>query len=278
MATKPKTPGTSVILWETEMKAAALKKASVEKTFDGGKRINIQGGFLMIDDELVEGNSLDVVILSSVHINEYYNSVYTPGQPTVPVCYAFGDETLDDPEASMAPLSTVDEVQNPTCEGCWANQMGSADTGRGKACKNGRRLMVVTDDALESPEALAAAEERSINVPVMSVKNWAKYVKDVLAETMSRPCYGVVTTIAPVPDPKSQFKVTFKFKELINFDQPLWDAMKARVAGADKALCTPYPSQAELDAANAKPAAPARKGPPAKAAAKTAPAKKAGKY
>lgn len=273
MATKSKTSGTSVILWEAEMKAAAIKKASVEKSFEGGKRINIQGGLLTIDDELVEGNSLDVVILSSVHINEYYNTAYTPGTPTVPVCYAFGDESLEDPEGEMAPQDNVDDLQHAKCSDCWANQMGSADTGRGKACKNGRRLMVLTEDALADPEALAAAEERSINVPVMSVKAWAKYTKDVLAETMSRPCYGVVTTIRPVPDPKSQFKLTFTFKELINFDQALWDAMKLRVAAADKALCTPYPRQAELDAANVKPAAPARKGPTGKPAAK-----KAGKY
>lgn len=287
MATKATKPGTAVILWEEEMKASAVKQAAAEKTFDGVKRIQIRSGFLMIDNELVEGNSLDVVVIAAVHLNEYYSSAYDANKPTVPTCYAFGDETLEDPEASMAPSDDVEDKQgddNGLCANCWANQMGTADTGRGKACKNGRRLLVITEDALESPKALAEAEERSLGIPVMSVKGWAKYLKEVLADQLKRPYYGVVTTIGVVPDPKSQFRVTFAFKELINFDAPLWEAMKLKTAAAAKTIVAPYPKQADLDAANAKPAAkvpgkPAGKGTPVKTGKAPAPAaKKSAKY
>jgi len=307
MATSKK-PGTAVVLWEEEMKQAAVKQASAEKVFGGGGfgRINISGGRMMIDGEYIKDDTLDVVVLASVHLNEYYDTPYDSRNPTVPKCYAYGDETLEDPEAEMCPVADdVDDIQlmdsegEPTdnCTNCWANQMGSADTGRGKACKNVRRLLVMTEDGLESAETLEAAEVRSLGVPVMSVRNWAKYMKDVVAEELQRPYFGVVTTISVVPDPKSQFKINFAFKELVNFDAELWAAMKAKTANAAKEIVAPYPHQADLDAARAaEQAAPKGNGkgkpggktipikpvagkPGAKATpAKSAPAKKATKY
>ena len=123
----------------------------------------------------------------------------------------------------------------------------------------------MTDDGLESAETLEAAEVRSIGVPVMSVRNWAKYVKDVLAEELERPYFGVVTTLSVVPDAKSQFKLQFAFKELINFDQALWDAMKKKTADCAKEIVAPYPHQADLDASKAAEAPKSKSKAPAKA-------------
>lgn len=269
MATTKKA-GTAVVLWEQEMRAAATKQSSAEKAWGGGfGQIKITGGRMSIDGEYIPGDALDVVVLTSVHLNEYYATAFDSQNPTVPACFAYGDETLDDPEAEMVPVADdVDDLQLidsdgesvGKCEGCWANQMGSADTGKGKACKNVRRLLVMTEDGLSSAEDLDAAEVRSINIPVMSVRNWVKYMQDVLGAELERPYFGVVTTISLVPDPRSQFKVQFAFKELINFDQPLWDSMKRKTADAAKAVTAPYPHQADLDAAKAA-AAPAAASP-----------------
>lgn len=267
-----KKSGSAVILWEQEMKASAVKQAAGEKVFDGFKRINIQGGVMMIDGDAVQGNSLDVVVIGAVHLNEWYQTAYNSSKPTVPSCYAYGDNQLDDPESNMHPADTVEDKQGDDdgkCAGCWANQMGSADTGRGKACKNGRRLVVVTEDVMESADTLKDAEERSLSVPVMSVKNWAKYLKDVLAAELGRPYYGVVTTISVVPDPKSQFVIKFAFKQLIDFTQETWDAMKAKTAAVEKSIAAPYPAQSVLDA-NAAPGKPAGRGQPMKPVGKVA--------
>lgn len=266
-ATAAKKPGNAVILWESEMKAAAVKQAAGEKVFDGVKRIQIQSGFMMIDGEQVKDNKLDVVILGAVHLNEWYETAYNSAKPTVPSCYAYSDNKLDDPEGSMQPSDNVENKQggeDGKCAGCWANAMGTADTGRGKACKNGRRLVMVTEDMLESAEALRDAEERTLGVPVMSGKNWAKYVKDVLAAELGRPYYGVVTTISVVPDPKSQFQIKFAFKQLIDFTQETWDAMKAKVASVESSIVSPFPKQSDLDdKAPAKPAGRTAPGKPA---------------
>lgn len=262
MATKK--PGTALTLWEQEMKTAAVKHAEAEKSWGGLKRIGTTGGIMTVDDERVEGNSLDVVVLGSVHLNEYYNTAYDAQRRTVPTCYAIGDETLDDPEASMAPTDDVEDKQgddNGLCTNCWANAMGSANTGRGKACRNSRRLVVMTEDNLESADALEAAEERTLGIPVTSVRAWVKYVKEVLAEKLQRPYYGVVTTISLEPDLKTQFRMNFTFKALVNFDQELWAAMQAKVKTVGVSIVAPYPKQADLDAAaqTAKPLRPVGK-------------------
>ena len=237
------------------MAAAATKQASVERPVGLTKAISTRGGILSIDETPVPGNELDVVVMVAVHENQLFEGPFNPNVPQVPKCYAFGDTEADDPEGSMAPHEQAKEAQgddNGLCANCWANQMGSADVGRGKACKNVRRLAVVTSDALESPEDLEVAEVRILKVPVMSTKGWATYVRSKLAEEVLRPYYGVVTTIKVVPDAKSQFKITFQFKELINFDGPLYDAMKAKIREITPNLIAPYPELEEQEAPTAR--------------------------
>jgi len=253
MATAKKSPPASttraVALWDEELAAAAKKQAAVEKPIGLFKRLNISGGVLMIDDKKVPGNEIEVIVLCATHENQWYNKPYNPAVPAVPACYAFGDPTLEEPEGQMAPDDSVEDKQgddNGLCANCWANKMGSAETGKGKACQNVRRMIVTTPDALESAEALKNAETRMFKVPVMSVRNWVKYVHE-LEESIHRPSYGAVTKISVVPDQKSQWQVLFEFVELVNFDAELYGAMKKRVSDETKNLLSPYPKLEEQE-------------------------------
>jgi len=271
---------TALVPWEQEMKATAVAQAAKEKVFGSVKSVNVQGGVMMIDNEAVEGNEIRVIVLGSVFENQYYDGPYDPKNPTVPVCYAFGDPEAEDPEEAMAPVAEdVDDQQHSDCASCSLNVMGSATVGRGKACKNIRRLALITEDALESPEALAEAEVRQMKLPVMSVKYWSKYVRDKLANELGRTSYGVITLIKVVPDPTSQWKILFQFEELVNFDADLWGAMKKKADEAVKGLITPYPHQADLDAAKEaqKPAPRGGKAQPMKPAGRVAQKAVAGK-
>jgi hypothetical protein len=271
-----KAPGkpvsTALVPWEEEMAKRAKKAAKHEVPYASFKKISTQGGILKVDDEAIADNSLDIVIIGALHENQWYSKPFDPRAPTVPDCYAFNDPDGDEdtkPEDTMVAHAEAENPQgvedpneqgangNP-CNDCWANRMGSADTGRGKACKNIRRLAVITADALEDAESLANAEVRALNVPVMSTFGWAKYVNK-LADDMGRDYAGVITTLSLVPDPKSQFKVEFAFNSLINFDQGLWEAMEAKRKDAMASLLSPYPKQADLDA-NRAAQAPAPRG------------------
>lgn len=232
------------------MAAAASKQAAVERPVGLNKAISIRGGILAIDETPVPDNELDVVVICAVHENQMFDGPFNPNSPQVPLCYSFGDPEADDPEESMVPHEKAKAPQDEGngCAGCWANVMGSADVGRGKACKNVRRLAVVTSDALDSAADLEVAEVRTLKVPVMSVKGWATYIRSKLSEEINRPYWGVVTTLKVVPDAKSQFKITFTFKELISFDQDLYDAMKAKIREVAPNLTTPYPELEEQEA------------------------------
>lgn len=242
--------------WEAEMAAAAKKQSAVEKPMGMFKQVAVNGGVMIIDEKPVPNNELRCVVLAATHENQYYDKPYNSATPSVPACFAFGDQTLDDPEAEMVPDPGSDDMQGyplddnneldkssgekPKCSECWANRMGTADVGKGKACKNIRRMILTTEDALESPEVMKNAEARMFKVPVMSVKNWVKFVHE-MDEEYGRTYWGVICMIKVVSDPKSQWQVQFHFQEMITFDQALYDATKKRVAAAAKDVLAPYP-------------------------------------
>jgi hypothetical protein len=273
MATSKKPPAKSsasraLTVWEQKMVEAAAKSAKAERAVSGLKGISTRGGILTVDEQPVPGNELDVVVLVAVHENQYHTKAYDPNTPQIPDCYAFGDPDADDPEGSMAPHEEAEDKQgddNGLCANCWANAMGSAQVGRGKACKNVRRLALVTADALESAESLADTEVRVLKVPVMSVKGWAMYVRNTLDQELHRPYWGVVTTIKVVPDAKSQFRVTFAFKELVDFDDEVYAALEKKQAEVKPQLVAPYMKMEEAPPPPPRGRAPAR--PPARPAA-----------
>ena len=233
----------ALTVWEQKMAEAAQKSAKAEKAVSGLKGISTRGGVLTVDEQPVPGNELDVVVLVAVHENQYHTKAYDANVPQIPDCYAFGDIEAESPEESMAPHEQSEDKQgddNGLCANCWANAMGSAVICRGKACKNVRRLALVTSDSLASVEDFNDTEVRVLKVPVMSVKGWALYVRNILNEELHRPYWGVVTTIKVVPDVKSQFRVTFAFKELVDFDDALFAALEKKQAEIKPQLTAPY--------------------------------------
>lgn len=240
MATK-KSTSTAIVAWEEEMAKQAKVQATAEKVDTYNKTIGTRHGILTVDGTPIPGNTIDAVILLAVHENKWYENGFDPDNITIPDCYAFGDvNNEEDPSEGMAPHEEAKNKQSDACEGCPLNEFGSAEKGRGKACKNIRRLICMEPSDLEgTPKEIMAAEMRSLSLPVTSVKNWGKYMGSV-ADDMSRPSWGVVTTISLVPDPKNQFAVVFEFKELVNFNQEMYDALKKKLVDLKKNVIQPY--------------------------------------
>ena len=270
-----KKPTTAVVAWEQQMAQAATAQAAVEQVTGSFKSINTRSGILSVDDTPLKNNELRCVILASAFENQLYEGAYNPNQLSVPACFAI---SLDG--EAMQPHENSQNPQCDNCEACELYVMGSADTGRGKACKNIRRLLLLTEDSLESAELLAEAEARMLKVSVTSVKNWSKDVNSI-SEDMQRPSWGVVTLIKLVPDAKTQFKMLFTFEELVQFDQELFDAMQKKIAELNKDIIAPYAVPSEEESApppRKGKAAPAAKGKAGPAARKTTPAAKRSKF
>ncbi len=198
---------TEIVSWEEEMAALAIEAASTEATnLTGGTFLSAQGGVFSYKDSKI-GTEIEVIVLDHTIENHYYEDDYDSDTPSIPVCFSFSKQ-----EDGMVPHEYSTQAQHSDCATCPNNQFGSARRGKGKACKNVRRLALIL---AESAGNVGEAEVAYLKIPVTSVKAWGSYVQQI-AGVLKRPPLGVVTTITIVPDEKTQFKMIFKVIEKIS--------------------------------------------------------------
>ena len=241
---------TAVANYMDRMAAMATHAVEQEKSVSSGSFISFKGGRLSYQGNVIKGDELDVIVLDSILENCYYEGKYDSDNPAPPVCYAFGRDDKD-----MKPHADSSEPQCATCAECAQNVFGSATEGKGKACKNVRRMAVIPADATTS-EAVGAAEIAFVKLPVTSVKGWATYVRGLSTLEKKAPI-GVITTIGVVPDDKNQFKVTFN--KSADVDSDLFPALFDRFDAVQAEIAFPYPAATEAPAKPAAKKAPARK-------------------
>lgn len=260
MARAPKkSPGTEIVDWEKQMEEQARMATEAEKLSSGGRFFSTKAGVLAFDDTPMPGNQMAVIILDGIHENLYYGSSYDPDNRAPPKCFAFSREedgtSID--EEDMAPHEIVDketdtfERQSDTCAECPMNQWGSAEKGRGKACGNRRRLALIPAgsyvslgkgkgyelELFEDDEVLAKADLAFLKLPVMSAKNYSRFVHSIKDE-FRRPPHGVVARIWLEPDAKSQFKIEFEVIDTVPND--LLPVVMRRHEEAKKSIAFPY--------------------------------------
>ncbi len=251
--------GGALTKWDAELAKYATEAARNEADALGGRWLTQRAGQLTYAGEPMKNNEVDVIVLAAIHENVYYSKAFDPDNPQAPDCYAFAKNEAALKE--MAPHADVEDKQSPKCGDCWANKFGSAEKGRGKACKNIRRIAVIPGDTLRA-DVLEKADIAYMKLPVLSVPLWAAYVSK-LAAVMRRPPFAMVTKIKVVTDPKSQFKDTFEPVKALPTE--LLKSVLARVEEAGKAIEFPYGAGEEKDEAPARRQAPAKAGPKKKA-------------
>lgn len=249
MATrKPVQPtGTAITNWDEQLAAAAEAAAKMEASAGGGQFFSIKGGILTFNDAPMPGNRVGAVILASVLENVFYDGDYDPDSPQAPICYAFGDD-----EATMAPHENAPAPQHDQCHGCPQNEFGSAHKGKGKACRNVRRLALIPAGSFveerftpfKTAEEFEKAQIGFMKVPVTSVRGFANFVKTV-ATVMRRPPFAIFTKISVVPDPKSQFRVLFE--PIDKVPNSLAGVVTARHEEAVGVINFPYPEVEEVE-------------------------------
>lgn len=213
-----KNEGGAIIKWEEELAKKANIAAGMVAGLGGSKYISSRGGVLSVNNSPIPGNRAAVVIIDSVLENALYDGDFDPDEPRPPKCYAFGREV-----GAMAPHQKVvdaGDAQSESCKNCPKNQWGSADKGRGKACKNIARIAVVMAGQyvgdtgnklklLDDPDYYRKAEVYMMKLPVTSVGAFAAFVKSV-REAWGGDLAQIATKVSVVPDAKSQYKVTFE--------------------------------------------------------------------
>ena len=252
-----KSGGNAMVKWDEALAARAQVAKKAEEAVSTGSFISLKSGIMSYGGNPIPGNSLDAVVVDSILENAYFPGEYDPSTPQSPICYAFGRD-----EESMAPHEKAPNKQSESCSTCKHNEWKSGKGGKGKSCKNVRRLGLITADGLDKgAEGVADATVAYMKVPVTSVKGWAGYVNKLAAS--NKPPLAFVTSISCAPDPKSQFKVSFNAESAIE-DGDLIGALLDKATEVEGLIDFPY------QAVEAPPASAGR----GKSAAAKAPARK----
>lgn len=263
---KQKETGKALANWDQELADQAAVAAKMEEGTAGGTFFSVRGGQLTFNDAPLPGNQMAVVVLDSIMENVYYEGKFDPDDITGPACFAFGRDLKD-----MAPHELATDKQATVCAECPQNEWGSADTGRGKACSNRRRLALIPagtfNDATGKFEPIleeahyTTAQMAFLKLPVTSVKGYAAVVQQV-ASGLKRPPHGVFMKFKVVPDAKTQFRVLTE--PLAAIPNELMTAIMARHEEARGVIDFPYTPYVESEEAPA----------PKKAKGKAAPKKR----
>lgn len=241
---------TSIAAWDAELAAMAEMQAGQEAALGGSNWLSVRAGVMTHQGNDVPNNKLQAIIPISVFENAWYDGPFDPENPKSPACFALSEDGTEmvPHEKSPNPQHTQCGTQGqPDC--CPQNEFGSADRGRGKACKNIRRLALFAADEVVDAESAAAAVPAFLKVPVTSVKGWSSYVQ-TLKNTIRRPTMAVTTEISCRPDPKNQVMVSFRLLEEIS-DSTITRAIKERIAKLKEFLLAPYTPFEEAEEAPA---------------------------
>lgn len=246
-------PGNAMVATSTQTHAVALPgswkerlaadaKAAAAKERPSVSKISLRAGQLKYGDQPVKGNVLPCIVLLAAHRNTYYTTAFDPNNLANPACFSVsvdGDQMEAHENVPDENVPEFDARQVRSCQGCPKNEWGSDPKGgRGKACKEGRRLIILPADAAESAEAAKAAEMAIIDIPVTSGKNYANFVNG-LAAAAGVPPWAAITDVSTQPDAKTQFKVTFTPKQVVE-DEAVLEALHARMAEAERIALQPY--------------------------------------
>lgn len=227
-------------------KLAIMAKDQAAKERPSVSKISLRAGQLKYGDQPVKGNVLPCIVLLAAHRNTYYTTAFDPNNLANPACFSVSVEGENMVAHENVPDENIppDDPKKPrtaprTCEGCAFNAWESDPKGgRGKACKEGRRLIILPADAAESAEAAKAAEMAIIDIPVTSGKNYSNFVNG-LAAAAGVPPWAALTNVSTQPDAKTQFKVTFTPTSVIE-DEAVLEALHARMAEAERIALQPY--------------------------------------
>jgi hypothetical protein len=228
--------------WEQELAQEAKDEKARESV--GLQRITHKGAEFRAGEQKL-GNSIKLAIVDFIAENVYYSSPYDPDNPSTPDCYAFGpdEKALVAHTASPSPQNKQEDGSSP-CASCKHNVYGSGK-GRGKACRNTRRLLVISPvldkDGKPSLDAdgVAVAEKRQLSIPPSSLKDWSNYISTVKDLTRTGNVREMIVQVSTYGLDKGGHGL--KFTPVQKVTPEGLKAIAALRASSAGALAVPYP-------------------------------------
>lgn len=182
-----RTPGTAVAKAKSNLPvnisaemAAEVDALRDRLTAPSGDKVSLKGKQF----KLPNGDTSDLlsgIIVDFVYFNAYYEGAYDENNIVPPDCFSL----CPDPTGAV-PSDNSPSKQHDNCGACWANQFKSF--GKGKACRNSVRMIVLPPDATEDTPLMV------VDVSPTALKSFSAYVSSV-ARAFQRPPYGVITDL-----------------------------------------------------------------------------------
>jgi len=234
---------TALVSYDQEFADLAKQYASQAADNLGGglPRISLGNGVMSINDDPIPNNEIAVIILDSIHENSYFEDDYVKGEQQSPACYAIARSNDD-----LKPHNDAESPQAENCGKCALNAFGSK--GRGKACGNRERLIVISAGTLKrgsfeafNAEDLKDSEMYFLKVPPTSLRGYAEYTKELTTGLLKLPPVGAITKISVAKPKKGEMgtRLNFEFMEPVN-KQLIQTVMEKRKQALDY-IDTPFP-------------------------------------
>ena len=185
-------------------KMATAYAASEQRHSSG---ISIKNGIMSVGDQPIPSNQFAAVILDAARLNTFYRTTYNPNDSSPPHCYAIGrDDAEMAPHPDMAKDYNHFAPQAERCSACPHNEFGSGQNGKGKACSNRRRLIMLLAGTYQNVNGMIQLQPMTdpdhykttgflhMTLPPTSLKGWGEYVRSTAAQ-YQRPFFGLVTRV-----------------------------------------------------------------------------------
>lgn len=201
----------------------ARQNEAAQSLRSSGSYIGFKNAQLKVDGIAIPANQLDVRVLATISERAWYSKEFDADAVQVPDCYA-----LDSPE----PHDQAKVAQAAACAECAHNKWGSATRGKGKACRESARVIVIPANV-----PLASAQMYTAKVPVTSLSTVTSFASR--CGQANKLMGEFVTKLSVTEDKKSFFKVHLTPVE-VTADMDMAALLKAQNAAYELAM-TPYP-------------------------------------
>lgn len=217
-------PGTAVLsIQEQIAQQIARQNETAQGLRSSGSYIGFKNAQLKVDGISIPANELNVRVLAALSERAWYSKDFDADVVQVPDCYALDDTVPHEQSANP---------QADNCGDCPHNKWGSATRGKGKACRESARVIVVPANV-----PLASAQMYTAKVPVTSLSTVTSFTSRC---GQAQKLMGeFVTKLSVVEDRKTFFKVHLTPVE-VSADINMQDLLKAQDAAYHLAM-TPYP-------------------------------------
>lgn len=189
-----------------------------------GSYIGFKNAQLKVDGISIPANELNVRVLAALSERAWFSKDFDADAVQVPDCYALDDSV---------PHLESSNPQADNCGDCPHNKWGSATRGKGKACRESARVIVIPANV-----PLASAQMYTAKVPVTSLSTVTSFTSRC---GQAQKLMGeFVTKLSVVEDKKTFFKVHLTPVE-VSADLDMAALLKAQDAAYNLAM-TPYPT------------------------------------